>query len=217
MKLRLPDRKLLRMTSEEDPLPYYYRFPYAYPYRKRLRMALSLLGDRRFGSLLEVGVGCGILIPSLCAAADRFYGIDIHSRLPDVARMASAGPARAALVRADALRLPFRDGAFGCVVCVSVLEFLGDADGAIGEFFRVLAPGGTVIAGFPVLNGLTGALYAAMGNPRHKTSHISSHRDIIKAFRKRCPGLVISRFPSVAPLDRALFACVRADAGGMVK
>ena len=51
-----------------------------------------------------------------------------------------------AVLRGDATRLPFADGAFDRVITSEVLEHIQDDVGAIAEFQRVLRPGG-VIAG----------------------------------------------------------------------
>lgn len=46
------------------------------------------------------------------------------------------------VVRGDALRLPFRDGAFSGVVCSNLLEHVPSPRAALGEVARVLRPGG---------------------------------------------------------------------------
>ena len=48
------------------------------------------------------------------------------------------------LVQANALLLPFRDGAFDVVILAGVLGELPDRPKALGEIRRVLAPGGTL-------------------------------------------------------------------------
>ncbi len=53
------------------------------------------------------------------------------------------------LVQASALRLPFRDGAFGCVVSSQLIELVPPDEDAPGEWARVLAPGGRLILATP--------------------------------------------------------------------
>lgn len=48
-------------------------------------------------------------------------------------------------VRADALRLPFRNETFEAILCTEMLEHVVRPDVAIGEMFRVLRPGGRLI------------------------------------------------------------------------
>ena len=51
-----------------------------------------------------------------------------------------------ALAAADALRLPFADGAFACVVSAFLLRNLVDLDGGLREMARVTRPGGRIVA-----------------------------------------------------------------------
>jgi len=46
-------------------------------------------------------------------------------------------------IRADACRMPFRDGGFDHVNLVGAFSFAADADRILGEIHRVLGPGGT--------------------------------------------------------------------------
>jgi SAM-dependent methyltransferase len=55
----------------------------------------------------------------------------------------------AGVVRANALHLPFPDGAFDAIVAAEVLEHLVDDVGAAAELGRVLRPGGTLAVTVP--------------------------------------------------------------------
>jgi SAM-dependent methyltransferase len=55
----------------------------------------------------------------------------------------------AAAVQGDALRLPFRTGAFDRIIASEVLEHVPDDLGVLGELHRVLAPGGRLAATVP--------------------------------------------------------------------
>jgi SAM-dependent methyltransferase len=57
--------------------------------------------------------------------------------------------AHAGAVRADALRLPFCDGAFDRVIAAEVLEHIPDDARAMAELARVLRPGGTMAVTVP--------------------------------------------------------------------
>lgn len=70
----------------------------------------------------------------------------------DVLRRGSKTRGHFRCAAADALRLPFEDGTFDAVVCVSVIEHIpdpGDRDAA-REMWRVLKPGGRLILTTPV-------------------------------------------------------------------
>jgi 2-polyprenyl-6-hydroxyphenyl methylase/3-demethylubiquinone-9 3-methyltransferase len=101
-------------------------------------------------ALLDVACGAGLLAPHLARGATgstdgtgprwRHVGLDLS-----VLSLRQAAAVGVAPVRADALRLPFADGAFGCVVAGEVLEHLPDLEGACAELARVLAPGGVLV------------------------------------------------------------------------
>jgi len=90
-------------------------------------------------ALLDVACGAGLLAPHL-PAGWRHVGVDLSVAALDQARDHAVTP-----VRADAMRLPFRDGEFGCVVAGECLEHLADLPAACAEIARVLAPGGVLV------------------------------------------------------------------------
>jgi SAM-dependent methyltransferase len=53
------------------------------------------------------------------------------------------------VVRGDALRLPFADGAFDRVICAEILEHIRDDRAAMAEVARVVRPGGLVAVTVP--------------------------------------------------------------------
>jgi SAM-dependent methyltransferase len=63
---------------------------------------------------------------------------------------------RVHLVRADARRLPFRDGSFDAVYCYHVLEHVPGPSGAVHEARRVLDPAGLGYFGTPNKSRLAG-------------------------------------------------------------
>jgi SAM-dependent methyltransferase len=54
-----------------------------------------------------------------------------------------------AVVRGDALRLPFADGTFDRVICAEILEHIADDRAAMAEVARVVRPGGVVAVTVP--------------------------------------------------------------------
>lgn len=92
------------------------------------------------GRVLDVGCGDGALGREVrrSGSAARVVGLDSS------ATMLRDHPPPA--VRGDAVRLPFRDGAFDAVVAVNMLYHLEDPGAALREARRVLRPNGLFVA-----------------------------------------------------------------------
>ena len=76
VRLALPAQGVLRANDAHDPLPYYYHPYVGWLYRHRLQMGLDLLptGGRR---VLEIGVGSGVLVPTLTSRYAEYTGTDL--------------------------------------------------------------------------------------------------------------------------------------------
>ncbi len=197
----------------DDPIDYYYRPLTAPLYRARLRDALVLLGDGPFDSLLDIGYGSGVFLPELARRTKRLVGIDVHAGRDGVAGMAKRLDLDVELLDASLFELPFEDGTFDALVCLSVLEHLVELDAALAELRRVVRQGGLLVFGTPVRNLATSSFFRLVGHDPGKI-HPSSHRDVEAAI-DRSPGLTKERelhFPRLLPLDLAAYASFRCRA-----
>jgi SAM-dependent methyltransferase len=99
--------------------------------------------------LLEVGCGVGAVLAVLGQEypAVALFGVDIEEKQLEFARvhLERAG-VEAALRQADALALPFEDGAFDHVWMMWLLEHVTDPPAALREARRVLVPEGRITA-----------------------------------------------------------------------
>lgn len=84
--------------------------------------------------------GAGATAGSAAAAGWRHVGVDLS-----LLSLRQARQHGVAAVASDAVRLPFEDGAFRCVVAGEILEHLPDLEAACAELARVLAPGGVLV------------------------------------------------------------------------
>jgi SAM-dependent methyltransferase len=205
MKLIVPPAGTLKPNDQHDPLPYYYRPWVGWLYRKRLRMGLDLLptGGAR---ILEVGVGSGILVPTLSSHFPRYTGTDLV--LAGGLQRLVAPSCQAEFVEADLLQessLP--EASYDVVICLSVLEHIADADGAASALARILVKGGTLVAGYPMVNRLMANLFRAIGFGNIEDHHVSAPAAIDRALRRVLRPLRRKALPAFAPVSLALYQC----------
>jgi len=105
-----------------------------------LGLAEVAVGQR----VLDLGCGNGMYLRAL-----REQGIDAVGGDLSLGMLQAVGP-HPALVNADAMRLPFRDGVFDAVLAPHMLYHVPDRVAAAGEVRRVLRTGGVAVA---VTNG----------------------------------------------------------------
>jgi phosphatidylethanolamine/phosphatidyl-N-methylethanolamine N-methyltransferase len=120
------------------------------PGRRRLTEAVCALAP---ASILEVGVGTGLVLARYPAAA-RITGIDLSEPMLEVARRrAAALPGRQIALHAmDAERMDFADHSFDCVTVPYVLSVTPDPLRLVRELRRVCKPGGRIV----ILNHFSG-------------------------------------------------------------
>ena len=111
--------------------------PYAEDLAARLR-------GRRVSRVLEIAAGTGVVTRALARELPRAAAIVATDLNPAMLEQAAAvGAARPVEWRqADAMQLPFTDGAFDAVVCQFGIMFFPDRPKALAEMRRVLKPGG---------------------------------------------------------------------------
>ena len=111
--------------------------PYAADLAKRL-------AGKHLARVLEVAAGTGVVTRAMAAALPESVAIvatDLNQAMLDQA--SAVGTRRAVDWRqADAMQLPFPDGAFDAVVCQFGVMFFPDKPRAFAEARRVLKPGG---------------------------------------------------------------------------
>jgi SAM-dependent methyltransferase len=115
--------------------------------RARVALFASLLPALRLpegAPVLDLGCGGGTYVRLLAGLGHRVLGVDYS--LPSLARATAADPGRkGSYLAGEVYSLPFRNGHFGLVVCIGVLQALTDPERAIGEMARVLGRSGALV------------------------------------------------------------------------
>lgn len=205
MRFDLPAPGTLTPNDAHDPLPYYYHPWVGWLYRHRLQMGLDLLptGGRR---VLEIGVGSGVLVPTLTKHYAEYTGTDL-TLAASLARLVAPG-CHAEFRSADLLRdgdLPANH--YDAIVCFSVLEHIADAAGAARSLARALQPGGTLVTGYPMVSPLMTRAFTAIGFPNIDDHHVSPPARIAAALGAALTPVRRVAFPPGAPVAAALYQC----------
>lgn len=113
---------------------------------------LRACGRFSVDSILELGPGNGVLIPSLLEQFPHanYTGIDYAEDCIKAA--AAANPAvpqeRMQLVLGDMTHMPFEDASFDLVLGVNVIYFWESAEAALAEIYRVMRPNAALVLGY---------------------------------------------------------------------
>jgi dolichol-phosphate mannosyltransferase len=156
--------------------------------RRRYRHVTGLLEG---GRTLDVGCGSSRILAGLPRGS---VGVDLSIR-----KLRHARRFDRLLVQASALRLPFRDGAFACVLSSNLLELLPRDGLALDELVRVLAPGGRLILATPDYGRwlwiLVGALYERLVPGAGASRHLARYtrRELVAELAGRGCALETTR------------------------
>ena len=212
--LILPNRSTIQRVDHSDPLDWYYSPATGWLFRRRLQLALDLLGGGPFESLLEAGYGSGILLPTLAHLTRRLYAMDLHRRTDLAGSMLAAEGVNAALSVGTVTSLGYANASFDALICVSTLEHLHGDElmVAVREFKRVLRPGGTAIIGVPASGRVMDLLFRLIGFSEIGDHHVSSRGDIAVALRQTFHVDGERHLPDIGPSQAALYTVFRCRA-----
>lgn len=204
----LPKKNILSKTSPSDPMYWYFKPFFGFAYRKRLAMALDLLGENH-EKLLEIGHASGILLPELYRRCNELHAVDIHENNSLVEKMLKFEKINAQLKIGSILNLEYSNYTFDALICLSVLEFMKKKDlvKALKEIHRVTKTGGKIVLGFPKYSKISDLAFRIFGL-KSTDLYNCSFLDIEKAIKNEFPDVQISLWPSF-PNNMSIYAiCV---------
>ena len=177
------------------------------------------LKPRPGNRILDVGCGEGqaeVAIGRLQISQVRLVGIDLSVSKVIAARQETASHnQRVQFAAGDACCLPFRDGVFDSIYSVAVLQHVPDVEAAVGEFARVTAPRGRVVAVEPD----NGARYGFSSTPAGRRAFELSAQFFNALDGTRSDHAVGPKIPAlfarygVEPIDVRLFPVSQTSLG----
>lgn len=115
-----------------------YDMRYENEQEAKIKTALDNIKTERFGSVLDVGCGTGILFEYVDERADTIVAIDVSrsTLMQAKERQRTIEEATVHLVQADADNMPLRNRTFNCVFAVTVLQNIPDPNKTLKEMQR---------------------------------------------------------------------------------
>ncbi|MCP3986139.1 MAG: class I SAM-dependent methyltransferase [bacterium] len=178
-------------SGPTDPIEFYRRPLIGWLFRERINRGLRLLGPHRFDRALEVGYGAGALQLLMARDVEEIHGIDLDADPALVEPLLREGGYQPHLRRGNVLELPYDDGHFDLVVCISVIEHIRDYRRALEEMARVLTDSGQLLLGMPSVNMAMEIGFRAIGFKGIDDHHVSTPAQISSAVNEA--GLRIER------------------------
>jgi ubiquinone/menaquinone biosynthesis C-methylase UbiE len=101
------------------------------------------------GPAIDIGTGCGILLPALSRQFTDVISMDIETEFLHQARIRMETAGNIQYVTGDVRALPVRDNTAEVVLCAEVLEHIRNDRACLREMYRALKPGGILVLSTP--------------------------------------------------------------------
>lgn len=110
------------------------------------KLAADLTHVTAADHIVDVGCGPGSAVKEAARRGARVWGVDPAPVMLRIARMTTLPASRISWLKGVAEALPLADGAATVLWSISTVHHWPDLEGGLNEAFRVLAPGGRLLA-----------------------------------------------------------------------
>jgi ubiquinone/menaquinone biosynthesis C-methylase UbiE len=204
VKFYLPPERALEPNGPDDPLPYYYKPIIGRFYCKRIENGLSLLSPP-YESILELGYGSGILMPTLCSIANTVQGIDIESEPEKIKSNLKRIGVYPTLLRSDVSKMKYSEESFDLIVAFSIFEHIYDLSPILQKVFNILRPGGEFLVGMPRVDFLMVNAFRIIGYQNIEEHHVTNYQSFLKKSNSFFTLKKFSKMPKWAPSFTGLY------------
>lgn len=194
----IPPKNSLKPNGHGDPLLNYYHPIFCSAFKKRISQAIPLL-NKRYGSILELGYGSGIMMPTLCSMGRSVKGIDLESDCNEVLSNLKKLNCKPDLINGRAEKMPYLDNSFDLVVAISIMEHIKNFEDVIDEVSRVLKPGGHFLVGMPKVNNSMSRIFKYAMDYNIDKYHITRPDDFKRVCKEKFNLLKDTHIPSQLP------------------
>jgi len=197
-RFKLPEADLLRPNSPDDPLPYYHKPIIGRIYRARIEQALSLLAPP-YESILEIGYGSGLLLPSLCQMGTFVSGVDLQTNPDQLKEPLDKLGIDCTLIRGDIAEQHFSKGSFDLIVAISIFEHITDLNPPLEQIKRLLSPSGHLLVGMPRVDKYMDMAFRGIGYNNINDHHVTNYKQFVRVAEKSFELIRFTHLPKQLP------------------
>ncbi len=201
---QLPEQGIFQANGPDDPLPYYYKPLVGSLYRARIEQALSLLHPP-YDSILELGFGSGILLPSLCALGKSVSGVDLQSDPKKINSCLEKLGVSCDLIQGDVADDYFQEESFDLIVAISIFEHISDLAPVLDRMHGLLRPSGQLLVGMPRVDRLMEKAFGMIGFSNINEHHVTDYKMCRQVAAEKFDLAGFTHIPSLTPAFCGLY------------
>jgi ubiquinone/menaquinone biosynthesis C-methylase UbiE/uncharacterized protein YbaR (Trm112 family) len=160
---------------------------------RRLREVIGRFVPSKVKTILDVGCGSAWVAKTFLPNGVTVCSLDASTINPHKALQRVPGSKHYGIA-ADAFHLPFKDNSIECIIAAEIIEHVPDPAAFVGELFRILAPGGSLIISTPYKEVLRYELCIHCNKQTPVNAHLHSFDEQKLASLNQSTDLEVFRF-----------------------